>query len=82
MSLPSEREEVVRLFRLHGVAGEIRQALDTGEDERVYVITSEQAATVDEAGLTRALMELLHRKVWVTTWLRTSPRWPEGTEPL
>jgi hypothetical protein len=79
MTSPSEREEIVRLFRLYGVDGQIRQAHELRDDERVYVITSEQAAMMDEAGLTRALTQLLGRKVWIAT---EGAAWSGRTEPL
>jgi hypothetical protein len=78
--LPSpEAHQVASLFRRHGVTGEIREAEAATDDERVFVLTTEQAAKVDEASLTKALTELLRCKVWVVT---EGPAWTGQTKPL
>lgn len=78
--IPSpEARQVADLFRRHGVGGEIREGERTSGDERVFVLTAEQAAQVDEASLTKALTELLRCKVWVVT---DGPAWTGRTKPL
>ncbi len=68
-----------QLFVEHGVRGPIRVAVPLDADEAVFVISGVGAATMDQVGLTAALMSLLGRKVWIAT---DGPEWAGRTTPL
>jgi hypothetical protein len=51
----------------------------TGEDEIMFAVTPEIAATLPEARVVRTLMDVLERKVFLSTAWNT---WPELVRPL
>jgi hypothetical protein len=59
------RDAVLKAFRDHGVAGEIRVVIS--HDEAVFVLSERVAAPLRGAGLDVELQRLLGVKVWVTT---------------
>jgi hypothetical protein len=77
---PSQVEAVRALFAQHGVAGDdVRVAVPLGDDEAVFVLSTEAAAGMQERDLTLALTDLLGRKVWVAT---DGAIWEGRTQPL
>ncbi len=78
----AERELVRKLFEAHGVQGQLHAALPYSGDELVIVLSRQQTdewGGNDEYAMTRQLMDLLHRKVWI---VRFDPIWWRTTEPL
>lgn len=73
------RDELIRIFREHGVSGEIREVVPRAGDEAVFVVTSIGSANMRERELTVALQSALHRKVWVTT---EGGSWTGDVRPL
>jgi hypothetical protein len=73
------REMILKLFREHGVTGEVSQAVPEEADEAVFVVTSKSATEIREGELTTSLMRLLGKKVWITT---DDDYWKNQTKPL
>jgi hypothetical protein len=69
------RDRVIRIFRQHGVVGAPRLG-DWSADEVIFVVSSVQAADMQDGSLTRELSQALGRKVWITT------SWPHEPGPL
>jgi hypothetical protein len=65
-------QAVSAVFTKHGISGDIRYATDSG-DEAVFALTSSCAANIYERVLTETLIEILHRKVWVTRIATSGP---------
>jgi hypothetical protein len=72
-------EAIAALFREHGVPGQVSLIPVQGGDEAIFVVGSTYAATMKEAALTTALMNVLKRKVWITT---DASAWREKPVPL
>ena len=71
------RARVLAVFVRHGVdPGEVFVAAPVAADEAIFVL---KAAVFPEAVLTRELMSLLSRKVWVTS---DSPVWADRIRPI
>ncbi len=65
------------MFKRHGVAsGEVFAATPVTPDEAIFVV---KAAVFPEAALTRELMDLLGRKIWVTS---DGPVWTDRIRPV
>ncbi|TMF86700.1 MAG: hypothetical protein E6I07_08240 [Chloroflexi bacterium] len=73
------REQILKLFREHGVIGQISQAVPEEADEAVFVVSPKSAAEMRERELTMSLMSLLRKKVWITT---DGDHWKNLTKPL
>ena len=80
MTFNAETTATVKsLFEAYGVTWKVYVVAPVTEDEAIFVVPTIAAATMDERGLTQALTELLHRKVWVAT---DGPEWTGKTVPL
>jgi hypothetical protein len=71
------RLRVAEIFRNNGVETDIYVPKEADPTEAVFVVGS--IAALPEATLTRALMDELGRKVWVTT---NGEHWEDQIEPL
>jgi hypothetical protein len=71
------RARLVDVFRRYRVdPGEVFVAAPISPDEAIFVV---KAPVFPEATLTRELMDLLNRKVWVTS---DDPAWAGRIRPL
>lgn len=73
------RQEVAAIFTELGVDDGVSVVHPMSADEAIFVIRPTVAARVPEASVTRALQQVLRRKVWVTT---DGPAWAGQTEPF
>ena len=76
---PKTARTIRAIFEHHGAGGQIRVRVPVAEDEAVFVLSTREAANLDERGATLALMKLLHRKVWIAT---DGAIWDGLTQPL
>jgi len=71
------RARLLEVFKRHGVAfSDVFAVAPVAADEVVFVV---KAAVFPEAALTRELMDLLGRKVWVTS---DGPVWADRIRPV
>jgi hypothetical protein len=61
------RRQVSDIFRRYGVESEVRLAPLASADEVVFVVSTTAAAKLPVASVTRELIDLLDRKVWIAT---------------
>jgi hypothetical protein len=61
------RRKVVDIFRRYGVEGEVSLAPPKSGDEIAFVVSASAAAKLPIASVTRELIDLLQRKVWIAT---------------
>lgn len=73
------RQQAINVFRSSGVREGVYVLTPVSDDEIIFVLTTDAAAIVPEASATRALIEILGRKVWITT---EGANWGGELQPL